>query len=168
MKSYSYFQKDIVITGKHADYIDSLWTQGVIEESYIKRAVDLITIAAVIGLRADRYVEKADTQNDNKITVQLAQIMTVADDLKVIMQLILLLDKKSQMTKEQRVNRAFREPTSDEDWTRNMNTFYSYMRGGIEVLYEQLVLRTLTVDDLYTDKRIGNILALYDHDFMLD
>ena len=41
-----------------------------------------------------------------------------------------------------------------------MELFNSYARGGIEYLYEQLVLRAPDVDEDYTDFRIANIVAL--------
>ena len=42
----------------------------------------------------------------------------------------------------------------------NMELFNSYARGGIEYLYEHLVLRVPDVDEDYTDFRISNIVAL--------
>ena len=38
------------------------------------------------------------------------------------------------------------------------------MRGGIEVLYDKLINRALTIDDPYTDRKIGNIMALLNDD----
>lgn len=41
-----------------------------------------------------------------------------------------------------------------------MELFNSYSRGGIEYLYEKLVLRVPDVDEDYSDFRIANIVAL--------
>ena len=41
-----------------------------------------------------------------------------------------------------------------------MELFNSYARGGVEYLYEQLILKDPDLDDDYTDKRISNIIAL--------
>ena len=41
-----------------------------------------------------------------------------------------------------------------------MELFNSYARGGIEYMYEILVVRPGSSDDEYGDRRINNILAL--------
>ena len=42
----------------------------------------------------------------------------------------------------------------------DMELFNSYARGGVEYLYEKLVLNTPDIDDDYTDFRISNIVSL--------
>ena len=49
-----------------------------------------------------------------------------------------------------------------------MELFNSYARGGIEYLYEQLILREPDVDDDYSDARISNIVALLHNNFEKD
>ena len=44
-----------------------------------------------------------------------------------------------------------------------MDIFYSYLRGGIEILHEELVERTLTFHDNYTDRRVGNMVAFFSY-----
>ena len=45
--SYEYFKIDeMFFVGKHRDYVDQLWRQGKIQESFFKRLVDLYAIAA--------------------------------------------------------------------------------------------------------------------------
>ena len=52
---YEFFKVDeMFFYGKHRDYVDKLWTQGKIQESYFKRLVDLYAIAAIVGLKAKR------------------------------------------------------------------------------------------------------------------
>jgi len=41
-----------------------------------------------------------------------------------------------------------------------MELFNSYARGGIEYMYEMLVVRSGSPDDEYGDQRINNIIAL--------
>ena len=45
-----YFRETIVITGKHARYVDELWSQNDIHNSYFKRLIDLYLIAPIIGM----------------------------------------------------------------------------------------------------------------------
>lgn len=46
-----------------------------------------------------------------------------------------------------------------------MNLFNSYMRGGLEYLYENLIVRTITPENEdYGDARITNMMALLKRD----
>ena len=46
-----------------------------------------------------------------------------------------------------------------------MNLFNSYMRGELEYLYENLIVRTISPeDDDYSDARITNMIALLKRD----
>lgn len=159
--AYEYFRKEVPITGKHSRYVDAMWEQNQIQNSYFKRLVDLYTFAPVIGLRARRKA-KADN-SEGKRTVPVTQMLEKEKDLEIIMHTILLLDDSKNLTLNQRIDRSFRGPTTDEEFKDNMDLFHDYMRGGIEVLYECLVERELTMDDMYTDKKIGNIMALFDN-----
>lgn len=161
-ENHDYFQKGIIVTGKHADYVDDMWVQGQIEKSYFRRLVDLYTTAAAIGLRAKRK-GNIDNTTENKRTAQLEQVNTRLADLKIIIRLMLLLDNSDNLTKEQLVNRAFRNPQTEEELKHNMDIFYSYLRGGIEILHEELVERTLTFQDEYTDRRVGNMVAIFSY-----
>ena len=160
--SFEYFKRDVIILGKHSRYVDEMWKQNQIQESFFKRLVDLYTIAPIIGLRTKRKAP-VDRSEDNKRTVQVAQLLTKIEDLNTVMQMVLLLDETDHLSIEQRVNRAFRDPRSEEEYEKNMDLFNSYVRGGIEVLYENLVRRSLGIEDDYTDVRIGNIIALFDN-----
>lgn len=159
MSKLEYFRKDVIISGRHATLVDEMWKQNDIDNSFFKRLVDLYTIAPVIGLRTGRKAVE-DNSTDNKRTIQLAQIMTRREDLMTIMQIILLTDDTDNLTVEQKVDRTFRGPTNEEEFNKNVALFDSYVRGGIEVLYEKLINRALSVDDPYTDRKIGNIMAL--------
>lgn len=164
MANYEYFKKDISISGKHADYVDALWTQNQIQQSYFKRLVDLFTIAPVIGLRAKHKV-KESSEGENKRTVQLQQLMTRREDLITILQMIILLDDGDGLTIEQKVDRAFRGPETEEEFDKDMELFFQYLRGGIEILYDELFKRSLSMDDDYSDLKVGNIMALLNKTF---
>lgn len=158
-EKFEYFRRPAVITGKHGRLIDDMWEQNQIQKSYFKRLVDLYTIAAIIGLRAKRAVEE-DRTEEGRRTVQVDQLMTKLEDLTTIMQIILLLDETSRLTIEQKINRAFRGPQSEEEFNSNVDLFNSYVRGGIEILHEELVQRALGIEDEFSDVRIGNMIAL--------
>jgi len=167
--SYEYFKIDeMFFVGKHRDYVDKLWTQGKIQESYFKRLVDLYAIAAIVGLKAKRRSPEERDDSDVKRTVQMKQLNEHYQTLLPIMRMILIMDDSRNMTFEERLESAFVIPEDIETYKKNMELFNSYARGGIEYLYEQLVLRVPDVDEDYTDFRIANIVALVSNPIEVD
>lgn len=159
---YEYFKmSDFYFTGSLRDYVEKMWTQNQINDSYFARLVDLYAIAAVVGLRLHHRRPAESSEDPKKRTVQLAQIATLHQTLIPIMKLVLLLDDSRGLTAEQKVEMAFRNPESKEEYEINMELFNSYVRGGTEFLYQQLVLRVQDeIADTHEDNRINNILAL--------
>lgn len=160
-KVYEYFKIDeMSFVGKHKEYVDKLWTQGKIQESYFRRLVDLYAIAAIVGLRVGRKAKEEPDSTDLKRTVQLKQLSDNYQTLITIMRMVLIFDKGNDQPIEKRLENAFMIPEEEDVYKANMELFNSYARGGIEYLYEQLVLRAPDVDDEYTDPRLANIVAL--------
>lgn len=167
--SYEYFKIDeMFFVGKHRDYVDKLWTQGRIQESYFRRLVDLYAIAAIIGLKAKRRSPEERDESDVKRTVQMKQLNENYQTLLPIMRMILIMDDSRDMTFEEKLESAFVIPEDEETYKANMELFNSYARGGIEYLYEQLVLRAPDMDEDYTDFRIANIVALVSYPILND
>ena len=89
--SYEYFKVDeMIFVGKHRDYVDKLWTQGKVQESYFRRLVDLYAIAAIVGLRVKRKSAEEKDESDVKRTVQMKQLLENYQTLLPIMRLILI------------------------------------------------------------------------------
>lgn len=159
--AYEYFKVDeMFFVGKHRDYVDKLWTQGKIQESYFKRLVDLYAITAIVGLKAKRRSPEEKDESDVKRTVQMKQLNENYQTLLPIMRMILIMDDSRKMTFEEKLESAFLIPEDEDTYKANMELFNSYARGGIEYLYEHLVLRAPDVDEDFTDFRIANIVAL--------
>lgn len=159
--AYEYFKVDeMFFVGKHRDYVDKLWTQGKIQESYFKRLVDLYAIAAIVGLKAKRRSPEEKDESDVKRTVQMKQLNENYQTLLPIMRMILIMDDSREMTFEEKLESAFLIPEDEDTYKANMELFNSYARGGIEYLYEHLVLRVPDVDEDFTDYRIANMVAL--------
>lgn len=161
-KSYDYFKTEgVVFYGKFAGYANALWKQNVIQESMIQRLVDIYAISAIVGLRIGRRLENDMSNIDEKRAVQLEQIAPEYKRFMTIMQLILILDESRGLSEEERVKMAFEISPKDEvTYKANMELFNSYARGGLQYLYEELVIRPMDIDDDYTDRRIANIIAL--------
>ncbi len=158
---YEYFKVDeMFFVGKHRDYVDKLWTQGKIQESYFRRLVDLYAIAAIVGLKAKKRSLEERDDSDIKRTVQMKQLNENIQTLLPIMRMILIMDDSRGLSFEEKLENAFLIPEDEETYRDNMELFNSYARGGIEYLYEHLVLRVPDVDEDFTDYRIANIVAL--------
>lgn len=159
MAVFEYFSKEpCVIKGRHADYADAMWVQNNIMQSRFRRLVDLYTIAAIVGIRIGRKVEE-DTSTDNKRTVQLDAIASCRTTLTQIMRLIIIFDDSDGKTPEERIEAAFRIPETEEEYRKYMNLFNSYVRGGIEYLYEQIIRKPVSADDDCPDGKISNMLS---------
>lgn len=159
--SYEYFKVDeMFFIGKHRDFVDKLWTLNKIQESYFKRLVDLYAIGAIVGLKAKRRSLEERDDSDIKRTVQMKQLNENYQTLLPIMRMILIMDDSRGLSFEERLESAFTIPSDYDTYKMNMELFNSYARGGIEYLYEKLVLRAPDIDEDYTDFRIANIVAL--------
>ena len=73
---------------------------------------------------------------------------------------------KADSLAEEKVREAFdTSPKTEYQYTKNMDLFNSYARGGIEYLYEKLVVRPVDLDDEeFMDARMSNIMALFRDD----
>ena len=80
------------------------------------------------------------------------------------MKMVLLLDESEGLSEQDRIERAFRKPETQEQVQERMELFNSYARAGIEFLYTELVERTRDINDIYTDARVANIVALLDNE----
>ena len=160
-KAYEYFKVDeMFFVGKHRDYVDKLWTQGKIQESFFRRLVDLYAVAAIVGLKANRRRPEEKDESEIKRTVQMKQLNENYQILLTVMRMVLILDESRGMSFEERLESAFTIPEDEETYKTNMELFNSYARGGVEYLYEHLILRTPGVDEDYSDYRLSNIIAL--------
>ena len=82
--------------------------------------------------------------------------------------MVLIMDDSRKLTFEQKLESAFMIPEDKETYEENMELFNSYARGGIEYLYEQLVLRKPDVDEIYSDFRVANMVALLKNPISID
>jgi hypothetical protein len=159
IKVYEYFKTDdMVFTGKHKEYIDRLWIQNKIQESYFKRLVDLYAVSAIVGFKIGFRVPEEKDDSGLKRTVQVKQLVDDYQTLSTIMKIILIMDNSRNIPMDKKLDSAFAFPTDEKTYRDNMELFNSYSRGGIEYIYEQLVLRHADIDDAYNDSRISNIV----------
>ena len=133
------FDKQYRFTGTHARMVESL--TAVFDESakakLFERNLDVYINAPMIGFLFRRKGVKnneGETPNQN---IFPEQMINNSDQLKYIYRLILFLDKESEPDEEKRLDRAFRTLGRDE---KDIALFDSYVLGGVEVLYEKLIV----------------------------
>lgn len=154
MAEYECFKKEAYnFKGKYADYVDNIWEQNKIkaDKSCFKRLVDLYAISAIVGLKTGNKAEDDSTGSDHKRTAPLEQMMTNYDILIDIMRLMILFDDSDGSTVEERIQAAFTidAPVPEETYRKYMKLFNSYMLGGLEYIYNEIVIKPVGPDDHY-------------------
>lgn len=153
------FDRDVQIRGKHATYLKALTrTPGNTRKEgsdfkIFENYIHVYMVAPIIGLVYGRR-GAVDPDDHSKDTAgMLAEILIKNQSkLKYIYRLIVLLDETEGLTKEEKIDRAFRE--NEEAVKAGMALFRSYFLGGLELLYENFVERCVTEKD-YIDRMYG-------------
>ena len=129
--------------GRHALKVDKL--TGVFDSAskakLFVRNVDVYTNAPLIGFLYGRTADVDDTKNPETNQVYSQNVMGdrviySQEELQFNFRLIMLLDKNYEPDEEKRINKAFRHMGEDPN---DEARFDSYVRGGIDVLYEKLI-----------------------------
>lgn len=159
MVSYEFFKTDYKFRGKHAKMVSELWYLNDYEHTYFKRLVDIIPLAAVIGFRMNRKAPE-DYAPIEPRTVFLQQMLNAKEDLDFILQMMIMLDNAQNIPQEQAVKKAFRGAETKEEFEEYQDMFDSYVRGGVEELYERLVIRKADSDDKFYENKTANLMEL--------
>lgn len=161
MAEYEFFKKEYKFQGKHARMAGELWSQNDYEHSYFKRLLDLYIMAAVVGIRVDRKAEPDNSPVETK-SIFGEQMSGAKEELDFIMQMMLMLEPVDGKTHEECIKRAFRGVETKEEFDRYNRLFERYVLGGVEELYERLVVRRPEVDDKYQDEKTASLMALFE------
>ena len=105
--------------------------------------------AAVFGLLYSR-TSKRDMTSDDRARVYADAFSNERENCIFLYRMVMLLDKTTVLTPEERVDRAFRydtQPEKADEFRQNMELFNDYVRGGIEAMYEQFADGCQTQDD---------------------
>lgn len=159
MADYEFFKREFEFRGRHARMAGELWIKDDYEHTYFKRLIDLYVIAAVVGLRIDRRAEE-DLSPVPPKSIFPEQMLGAKENLDFIMQVMIMLDSRAGLSNEERVKRAFRGAETVEEFRYYQNMFNSYVRGGVEELYERLIVRKSEPGDEYQDNRTANLMEV--------
>lgn len=131
------FDKNLEITGKHADYMRRLTENIDSKNSIFSAAYIAFKSASILGFLYGRKAEK-DSSPAKSVTIFLDQLSKVRDDLEFNYKLIMLLDKEHEPNFDERLQKAFNYYGSEKA-KPDEELFEQYSLGGIEVLYEKLI-----------------------------
>lgn len=159
MASYEFFKSEYKFRGKHAKMVGELWYPNDYEHTYFKRLMDIIPVAAIIGFRMNRKAAEDYAPIEPK-TVFLQQMLNIKEDLDFILQMMIMLENASEIPKEQAVKKAFRGAETKAEFEQYQDMFDFYVRGGVEELYERLVLRKADSDDAFYENKTANLMVL--------
>ena len=142
------FDKNYRLLGKHATYARFLKEDAKLFDTIISAYLN----GAIWGLLYNRRapVDKESTDNAN---IMAEQFIEHHDKCRFVYRLVMLLDESSDLSTQRRIDRAFRDdaekekPDYDAVMKDNMDVFHSYVRGGIEQLYEDFVTGCTSADD---------------------
>lgn len=137
------FDKQYRFKGRHALRVDQLTSifDGESRAQLFARNIDVYTNASLIGFLYGRVAEQDNTRNPETNQVYDESVMgdrVIASQEELIFnyRLLMLLDEAYEPDEEKRIDKAFRhvgENPQDEE------RFESYVRGGIDILYERLI-----------------------------
>ena len=141
------FDKEYSFRGSHAVKVDKLTAQFDSNSSskIFSRNIDVYVNAPIIGFL---YGRKADLDKSTNETTKIMgdRVIYSKEDLKYNYRLIMLLDIKNETNSKERIDKAFRHIGSEKA-TPDEELFESYVRGGIDVLYEKLIEGANSSDD---------------------
>ena len=142
------FENDYTLVGKHATYLKFLAKKNARDDQspdnpsaarLFERYVDVYMNAAVFGLLYNR-LSKRDNSSDDRARVYADAFAKERENCIFLYRMVMLLDKSTKISPEERIDRAFKYdtlPEKSEEFQQNMELFHDYVRGGIEVMYEQ-------------------------------
>lgn len=141
------FSSDIYVRGKYASWLKFLSEKTEKNDKsekvagVFKRDIDVYLTAAVIGLNFG--LRREADNNSDKAKIHVDTVLKEQNNLMFIFRIAMLVDNSTGLNADEKINRAFKSPDTPE----NIELFNSYVRGGIEWLYEQFTEGTTTKDD---------------------
>lgn len=137
------FDKQYRFRGIHAYKVDRLTAvfETTSKAKLFSRNIDLYVNAPLIGFLYGRTAELDNTKNPAtnepyNENIMGDRVIYSAEDLMFNFRLIMLLDKEYEPDENKRIDKAFRHMGKDPN---DEARFDSYVRGGIDVLYEKLI-----------------------------
>lgn len=138
------FESDYTINGKHATHLKYLVNDARLFDDYI----DVYMNAAVFGYLYSKK-DTRDNESKDRARIYSDAFSTHRNECIILYRLITLLDEQD-ISLEERMNRAFRYDSNEEkeeELKECMETFNSYVLGGIEYMFTMFTAGCTSKDD---------------------
>ena len=164
------FDKQYRFKGSHAVRVTKLTSQFEsikgIQTKVFERNVDILCNAPLIGFLYNRTADVDNTKNPTTGEVDTTSIMGdrviySSEEMLFNFRLIMLLDSAYEPDAQKRIDKAFRKHTPEDE-----ERYDSYVRGGVDVLYEKLVEGATSTDDFVN--RLSDFVTDFDERFNAD
>ena len=148
------FDKQYRFRGRHAVRVDALTSvfDSNSKAKLFDRNVDVYANAPLVGFLYGRTAEQDDTRNPETNQVYNQNVMGdrviySQEELQFNFRLIMLLDKDYEPNEDERIDKEFKHMGENPD---DEARFDSYVRGGVDVLYEKLIEGVSSPDEYVT------------------
>ena len=150
------FDTNVTIRGKHATYLKFLCEKTKLLRKknsqngagVFKRYIDVFLVAPLFGVMKNIRSDE-DKSNDDKVNIFAEQIIKEQRNLEFVYQIVLLNDNSKKLSPDEKIDLIFKK-------NGDIDLFMSYVRGGIEYLYEYFTDGATTQSD-YFEKVISLI-----------
>ena len=154
--------------GSHAERVTKLTSQfeSISGTKVFERNVDVLCDAPLIGFLYNRRADLDNTKNPTTNEVYNTNVMGdrviySSEEMLFNFRLIMLLDSAYEHDAQKRIDKAFRKHTPEDE-----ERYDSYVRGGVDVLYEKLVEGATSTDDFVN--RLSDFVTDFDERFNAD
>lgn len=141
------FDKDYAFRGTHAIKVKKLTNEFDSNKNKLfERNFDVYMLAPIVGLLYNIKAD-VDVSNTDEAKIAAGLIMKEKEHLMFNYRIILLLDEKYEPDFEKRIDKAFRHYADDNKNQEDYKLYESYVRGGVDVIYEKLMVEIKNTDD---------------------
>lgn len=155
------FENDYTINGEHATWLKFLAKKNARDDNepddpqaakIFERYIDVYMNAAVWGIRYRRRAKIRPSKD--KASIRADAFNRERETCIFLYRLVMLLDDSENLSQTERIDRAFRYdtlPDKADELKKNLELFHDYVRGGIDLMYEQFTGGCHTRED-YLEK----------------
>lgn len=145
------FDKEYVFRGKHAEMVKKLTAR--LDDSsgraLFKTNYDVYAAAPIVGFIYNKKAEPDRGNADSDVTkIFRDKMMDEKEQLIFNYRLIMMLSLKNKKTLEERTEIAFKLDDDDEARRPYDELYDSYVRGGVEVIYDKIFTEQEGTDDI--------------------
>lgn len=137
----SLFLTDYVFRGSHCDKVLALTSKiDADSNSYIfSSSVELFIFASLVGCYFNRRC-KPERSTGKETKIMVSQFLEHKNDINLAFRFVLLTGGRDKTDVTERLNRTFRNPETEDNYA----LFEEYMLGGVDEIYEHLILSSNT------------------------